>query len=600
MPKKIKFYKKPRYYAIAAILLVGSIACYAYFTKKQVISYETATAVKGELIQEVSVTGRVEPAESVNLSFEISGKVEDIFAKVGDKIQAGQKLISLKDDEILAQLRQAQAGVASAQAQIQQYEAALKNQQAKLDELKQGTRPEEMQLALTALNGAEKAYSDAGTNLDNVKAKAEADLQNVYSSALNILPSAVNTGRSSLVVLSDIQYAHYLDSTDYNTMIIENAKKDAVYALFDVSNAGKWIAQYISTLSSGVYGDVQALNAESTNEKIDATLLEVSSAIQKVKYALNIVPITEKLTDVEKSSLDSMKTLLNSEISNISNSQQTISVQKASSENLIAAAETNVNNAKNSLSSAQDQLKLKRAGYTDEQIKAQEAQVDQAKANLAGQRAMLNQAYANVQNFQAQLSKTILYAPISGLVTKMEAKVGEVVFPSSPYSNNLVTFVSIISDINYQIETDVPEVDIAKIKIGNTAKVTLDAYGDEVGFPAKVISVEPAETIVEGIPTYKVKLQFDEQDERIKSGMTANIDILTDKKENIIIIPQRAIIVKDGEKIVRVAVDNPEEKVTDINEIVVETGLRGSDGRIEITKGINEGDKVVTFIKNGG
>jgi multidrug efflux pump subunit AcrA (membrane-fusion protein) len=178
----------------------------------------------------------------------------------------------------------------------------------------------------------------------------------------------------------------------------------------------------------------------------------------------------------------------------------------------------------------------------------------------------------------------------------MEAKVGEVVFPSSPYSDSRVTFVSIISDKNYEIEVNVSEVDIAKIKSGDTAIITLDAYGDETEFYATVTSIEPAETIIEGISTYKVKLQFNEQDEQIKSGMTANIDILTAKKENVITIPQRAIITKAGQKIVRVIEDVPEKNLININEVIVKTGLRGSDGRIEILEGINEGDEVVISI----
>ena len=139
---------------------------------------------------------------------------------------------------------------------------------------------------------------------------------------------------------------------------------------------------------------------------------------------------------------------------------------------------------------------------------------------------------------------------------------------------------------------------LAKIKSGDTARITLDAYGDEEEFNASVISIEPAETLVEGIPTYKVKLQFDAQDERIKSGMTANIDILTAKKEDVVTIPQRAIITKGGEKLVRIVEELPKEKITNINEVTVKTGLRGSNGRIEITEGVKEGDKVVTSISN--
>jgi HlyD family secretion protein len=596
--KKTRFYKKPLFIIFASILILGAVAYFAFFSGEPAITYDFVIAEKGELTQEVSVTGHVEPAESVNLSFEISGKVNEIYADVGDRVEAGQKLIGLKSDDILAQLHQAQAGAASAQAMIRQYEAGIKNQEAKLDELKSGTRPEEIQLTVTALNGAKKTLDDAKTNLENMKSKAEADLRNVYNSALNILPEAVNAGKKALITISDIQYAHFIQELDYKEVQIENTKEDAVYALLGGADAGRWISQYISALNGGVYGAVQTLMTNPGDEQTDKVLVDASSALNKVKFALSSVPITDDLTSVERANLDAEKNTINSEISNIANSQQAISVQKASNQNLIATAEANVNNAQNAVLSAQDQLKLKRAGYTEDQIKAQESQVDQAKANLASQKALLNQAYANVQNYQAQLAKTVLYAPISGLVTKMEAKVGEVVFPNSPYSNSMVTFVSIISDVNYQVEVNVPEVDIAKIKIGDTAEITLDAYGNETVFQATAISVEPAETLVEGIPTYKVKLQFNEQDERIKSGMTANIDILTAKKEDVIIIPQRAIITKDGEKIVRVIEELPEQKVTNINEAVVETGLKGSDGRIEIIKGVKEGDKVVTSMSN--
>ena len=595
--KKTRFYKRPLFIIFVSIVILGVIVKSAFFGGEPEITYDFVVAEKGELVQEVSVTGRVEPAESVNLSFEISGKVSEIYADVGDRVEAGQKLISLKSDDIMAQLRQAQAGASSAQAMTQQYEAAVKTQEAKLDELKRGTRPEEIQLAQTAVTNAEKALSDAETNLENVKAKAEVDLQQAYNNALNALPSAVNSGKSALITLTEIQYAHFSGSSVEENQIAM-AKEAAMYDLLGALNAGQWTTQYISTQNGGVYGMVQDLVVNSSNEKIDQALISTITALQKVKYALNVVPVSDKLSSTEKTNLDTAKTSINTEISTVSSQQQSISVQKITNQNSISVAETSVNNAKNSLATTEDQLKLKQAGYTEEQIKAQEAQVDQAKANLASQRALLNQAYANVQNYQAQLAKTVLYAPISGLVTKMEAKVGEVVFPSSPYSDSRVIFVSIIRDVNYEIEVNVSEVDIAKIKSGDPARITLDAYGDEVEFHASVISIEPAETLVEGIATYKVRLQFDEQDERIKSGMTANIDILTEKRENVIIVPQRAVITKAGEKLVRIIEELPEERITNINEVTVKTGLKGSDGRIEIIEGIKEGDKVVTSISN--
>lgn len=136
-----------------------------------------------------------------------------------------------------------------------------------------------------------------------------------------------------------------------------------------------------------------------------------------------------------------------------------------------------------------------------------------------------------------------------------------------------------------------PEADIAKVKIENQAEITLDAYGNDELFVANVIAIDPAETVIDGVSTYKVTLQFSHENGRIKSGMTANINILSDKRENIIAIPQRAVTIKNGDKIVRI-VDG--EVILDR---IVETGLRGSNGNIEIISGISEGDNVIIFIE---
>jgi len=157
-----------------------------------------------------------------------------------------------------------------------------------------------------------------------------------------------------------------------------------------------------------------------------------------------------------------------------------------------------------------------------------------------------------------------------------------------------VPVAKVISASGFEVEVNIPEADIAKVKLGDKSKVTLDAYGDDALFEAEVVSIDPAETIIEGVATYKTTLQFSEKDDRIKSGMTANLDILTAERHSVIAIPQRAVITKDGQKTVRLLGDNNE--VTEVN---VQTGLRGSDGKIEILSGVNEGDKVITLTKEG-
>ena len=599
--KTTPFYKKKRYY-ILLFLIIGIVGIsYYLLSKEEIVEYDTITAEKSNLIQEVSVTGRVKAAESADLAFETSGRITEIFVEIGENVEAGQELISLNNADLSALKRQAQAGASSAQATLQQYQAALETQRIKLDELKRGTRPEEIRLAETAVYNAEKTLEDANTNLKNVQSSANATLEEVYSSALSALPTSVNAGKSALLTLTDIQLA-YFSGMSPEEVRLANEKRTALEALLGVAEGGKWSSKAISVLNGGVYGDVQNVMLNPTHETIDTVLTDSLDALLKVKSALDSVPISSELTATEKINLETEKSAIDLQISIISGKRQAITVQKANNNSSIASAEAGINNAKNTLATAQDQLDLKRAGYTEDQIRAQEAQVKQAEASVSAQRAAISQAWANVQNYQAQIDKTILKAPISGTVSRLEVKVGEIVFPSSSTYEIQVPAVSLISEGDYEIEISIPEVDITKVKIGNKAKVTLDAYSSEDVFSAVVATIDPAETLIEGLATYKTTMLFSEMDERIKSGMTANVDILTASKDDVIVVPQRVIITKDGKKIIRVLKEGPDPEnsgkmIEELIEIEVVTGLRGSMGEIEILEGIKEGDKIVISIK---
>ena len=211
---------------------------------------------------------------------------------------------------------------------------------------------------------------------------------------------------------------------------------------------------------------------------------------------------------------------------------------------------------------------LKESGATSEEIVIQEAKVEEAEADI--------------EHYSAEVAKTIIRAPINGVITRQDAKVGEIIAANA-------SLVAIISDEDFSIEANIAEADIAKISVGDPALLTLDAYGSDVAFKANVVFLDPAETIIEGVATYKATLYFAEEDKRIRSGMTANIDILSARLENVIAIPGRAVITKNGDKFVRVLEGDV------VKEVNVVTGLRGSDGNTEIIEGINEGDNVIIF-----
>ena len=333
----------------------------------------------------------------------------------------------------------------------------------------------------------------------------------------------------------------------------------------------------------------------STDENIDQALIETIDALQKIKQALDIISITSSLTTTEKTNLISEKNNVSAEIITLSSKQQSIAVQKITNITNIASAEANVTGAQNALANAEDELVLKKAGYLPEQIISQEAkvkqaegninlqkiQIKQAEANVDSQKAKIRQTEANVLNIQTLLAKTFLYSPIDGVVIKQEAEKGEIVS-----ANSLI--ISIISEKQFEIEANVPEVDLVKIKIGNMAKITLDAYGNNIVFEAKVIAIDPAETMIEGVATYKTTLQFTKKDKDIKSGMTANIDIIGSKREGVVALPQQAISAKNEDKIVKILNARGE-----VSEARVVTGFRGSDGYVEIIEGVEEGDKII-------
>jgi HlyD family secretion protein len=174
----------------------------------------------------------------------------------------------------------------------------------------------------------------------------------------------------------------------------------------------------------------------------------------------------------------------------------------------------------------------------------------------------------------------VLRSPISGVVSKQDAKAGEAV------SANTVV-ASVISREN-QIEAYVPEISFAGIALGNRALVTLDAYGDSKNYEATISKIDPRETVRDGVSTYKIELKFTKAYTEVRSGMTANIHIETGKKENSLVIPLRAIISEGTLKTVSVLDENG-----DIEKREIKTGVTDSSGNIEVVFGLVAGDKVL-------
>lgn len=240
--------------------------------------------------------------------------------------------------------------------------------------------------------------------------------------------------------------------------------------------------------------------------------------------------------------------------------QSTIDKYKADT----AVARSNINTALNDLINAQEALRS-----TTSQIPYQEARVKAARATVA--------------SYQAELEKSVIRAPFTGLITKQDAKVGMSTFADQ-------TVVSMISDSNYGIDTYVPEVYISQIKVGNKAKVILNSYGSTEEFNATVTYIDPAASQRDGVASYKVELVFDSNDERIKSGMTGDVEIMTEVINPAFWIPANAIIDQGGASYVKV-------KVGEASELrKIQVGERKSE-EVEVLAGLLVGDQILLTIQ---
>ncbi|MDQ5958015.1 MAG: Biotin lipoyl 2 protein [Patescibacteria group bacterium] len=196
-------------------------------------------------------------------------------------------------------------------------------------------------------------------------------------------------------------------------------------------------------------------------------------------------------------------------------------------------------------------------------------------------KAQLERAEAEVSKIDAEIGERVISAPFAGVVTAVNIDPGE-----SASAN--ASAISIMSAGELGVKVDLPEIDSIKVNIGDTATVTIDALDSELSLPARVVSVNRSETIVDGVPVYEARLAFDTKTEQIASGMTADVVITTGRKDNVLAVPARAVRYRtDGVPYVVTIGRGGKE-----TEKEVALGLRSTDGYIEIKAGLLGGEQV--------
>jgi len=248
------------------------------------------------------------------------------------------------------------------------------------------------------------------------------------------------------------------------------------------------------------------------------------------------------------------------------------------------------------------------------------ADYEMAQANRESAYYAVQSAAANVKQTRDNLSRTSIFAPMDGTISKLSVELGERVVGTAQMAGTEIVRVANLS--NMEVEVDVNENDIVKVSIGDSTIVEVDAYlkREFKGIVTEIANSAETALSVDQVTNFKVKVSIISTSYKdltegkpayyspFRPGMTATVDIITNKRENIIGVPISSIVVKlPSDTISKKAgsikdiASKDEEKFEGVfvnrdgkaELVVVSTGIQ-DDSNIEITAGVKESDIVIT------
>ncbi len=612
---------------IPAILVIG-FGLYTAFGPQKTASYVTEKVTRGDLDQVVTVTGTVESQDRVELRFEQSGTVRSIPVKVGDTVAAGNVLVRLNADQLQARVAQSAAGVTMAQAELNLLMAGpsdpqitvsqVKIEEAQINQSNAETKLEDLKsIQAEALTKANLEVANAQSKLDTALSEDDSstdqsqnDLESAYQDADPALLTAFSAVREALTS-ADLLYG--LQGEPYSDDIEAMVKNANLTDQVDARNGFKRAEKALTSLEA----DYESLQITWNEEEEDALLTDALEMLSNAKIMID--KSYDILDDMDTSSeplqaeidvliaeISSHQTPLNNSISQIQTVQQAIANAKLSNDSSTVSSGSSVTQARNNLAIAQSDLaslKLNQKIDLNEaqanlevlKVRLKAAQADHAEliadpreVDLASARARIAQAKAELMEQQARLSQATLTSPIAGKIADIAFEVGET-------ANSTEVAVVLLTDA-LQIKANISEVDISKIHSGDSANFTLDAFPIAQNWKAVVTSVNPAETVIQGVIYYETTLVIEKSDQNpsdseIRSGMTANIEILTDSRKDVLLLPLQAVQTEDGLNVVYILKGGVKVSMP------VALGLEGEE-TVEILEGLEEGDEVILYEEN--
>jgi RND family efflux transporter MFP subunit len=508
----------------------------------------TGKVTKGDLIETVQATGSIsaQTGAKVNIGSQITGVIKRLYADIGTKVTKGQIIAELDLPDIKDQWDISKANLAASEQKLGQDVTTLGMQKA-TDAAALAQAQASEQNAEAQLRAAQAAQVQQTTQTPQDVRRAQ--------TAVRVAQAALSTAQ-----------ANQKQVQDGAQLQINTAKEQLAQAKANATNSSHMLQRNQALLTKGFVAQSvvdQALATDQVNQSLVTTAQQNESLVE------------QKVTDDLQSAADA-----------VTQAQQNLDAARASL--VTAQAETYsdaqkvaaTNAARAAVNVAQANVRTALANMQQNVIKAQDVQQAQSAVN-AGR--------AQVDYSAAQVAKTYIRSPIKGTVLQLAAQQGETL--AAGFSAPTLIVVADLSRLEVDVYVD--ETDIGKVKLGQKADVTVDAFPHHT-FHGHVFKIASGSTIQQGVVTYDVSIAIDDNDKRhenaLKPDMTANVTIHTGVRHDVLLVPAEAVKVGVHGSTVNQLVMKDGKPTGD--PVRVRTGA--SDGvNTEIVSGLKEGDTIV-------
>lgn len=490
----------------------------------------TAKVGRGDLIETVSATGSVtaQTGAQVKIGSQIGGRIKRLATDVGSYVKAGQLIAELDLPDLQAQLAQANASLAQAETHYAQQ-----------------------------LSGVNAVQTQTATSVSVAK-------QSVQSAAQKVAVAKANAKLQAQATPSDIKRASTALSTAQSVL-----KQVQAGANLQVATAKEQLAQAQANAvsSAAALKRMQSLVAQGFAAQADLDTAQAQASVNEsqVRSATQNVDLVNQKVEAD----------LQAAKDGVASAQAALEASRAGTQTVLAR-NADVLDAQASELQARANLNAALANVSNDTLKLQDVK---AAAEA------VNQARAQVAYNQAQMDKSFIRSPISGTVLQLAAQQGETV--AAGLSTQTLIIVADLKRL--EVDAFVDETDIGKVKQGQRATCSIDAFPDRT-FKGKVQKVASGSTIQQGVVSYDVTVQIEDPDHVLKPDMTANVTIQVGKQSNVVLVPVAAVQVSTRGSSVNVVSMVNGLQSTKSQKVV--TG--GTDGiNIEIVSGLSEGDTIV-------